>query len=530
MKAFIVIFVISACVFWFAKPVALLFSTERDFCRRRNVWFVLTVTAFSCPSFWLFALVAVPLLVWAGRKDPNPVALYLLLLHVIPLISVDIPGPGIEVFSLDIFRLLAFCVLIPTAIQLRRSKQDTGGMTVIDALLLGYGAVQIALYIPPDLPNHVILPDSVTNIMRRAFLFFVDVYVLYFVVSRSCRTRQAIEEAMSAFCLSSAVMAAVALFEFARHWLLYVDLANDWATIPRGTFYLMRGNYLRAQATAGHPLTLGYLLAIAFGFWLYLRLRLKRRNDAEPRPQVLTGRLHPLGYPVVVASVLWLYLKSFLQNKNITALALFWLGLLAAYSRGPWIGAIIIYFAFVALGPRAFSGLVKASTIFAVLGVALAQSPIGKQIIDTLPFFGGSIDSGSIDYRQKLLQRAWQMIQASPYFGDQLAWTKLEDLRTGEGIIDLVNSYAEVGLLYGLCGLAPFVGVILVGLIKSYLFARARLSSDPELASLGSCLCACILGTLFMMASNSFGLGLEKMYYVLAGLAAAYSALGTQKA
>jgi len=33
-----------------------------------------------------------------------------------------------------------------------------------------------------------------------------------------------------------------------------------------------------------------------------------------------------------------------------------------------------------------------------------------------------------------------------------------------------------------------------------------------------------------MMASNSFGLGLEKMYYVLAGLAAAYSALGTQKA
>jgi hypothetical protein len=529
MKPLIVILVVSALVFGLAKPMALLFSTENDFSRRRNVWFALTIIAFLSPNFWLFAVVAVPLLAWAGRKDSNPVALYVLLLHVIPPIPVEIPGPGIEVFDLNNYRLLCFCVLIPTAIALRRSKDRPRGMTAMDVLLLAYGALQIVLFIPPDLPSHIILPDSPTNVLRRAFLFFIDVYVLYFVVSRGCRTQHAIKEVLAAFCLSSAVMAAVALFEFVRHWLLYVDLAAGWGSNPRATFYLMRGNYLRAQVTAGHPLLLGYLLAIAFGFWLYLQLHIKRQNG-EPATQLLTGRLRPLGYPLVMAFGIWRYIQSFIQKRKLIPLTLFWLGLLAAYSRGPWIGALVIYLAFVALGRRALSGLLKASVILGVLGVALAVSPIGKQIMSTLPFFGGSVDIGNLDYRQRLAQRAWELIQQNPLFGDQLASTRLQDLRQGEGIIDLVNSYAEIGLHYGLIGLSLFIGVIVVGLFKTYLFARVNMLREPELASLGACLCACILGTLFMMASISFGLGLEKMYYVLAGLAAAYSALETQKA
>lgn len=37
------------------------------------------------------------------------------------------------------------------------------------------------------------------------------------------------------------------------------------------------------------------------------------------------------------------------------------------------------------------------------------------------------------------------------------------------------------------------------------------------------------LGTLFMIASISFGLALEKMYHVLAGLAAACTAVGISR-
>jgi O-antigen ligase/polysaccharide polymerase Wzy-like membrane protein len=496
MKALIVVLAIGAIVFRFAKPIALTFSAERDFSRRRNLWFVLTVTAFLSPSFWLYAAVAIPLFAWAGRKDSNPVALYLFLLHVIPPIPVDIPIVGINaLFPLDNYRLLSFCVLIPTAVGLRQSNDAfrIRGLTTMDALLLCYGAVQIAFFIPPDLPNHVILPDSFTNALRRAFLFYIDVYVLYFVVSRSCTSRRAIVEAQAAFCMSSLVMASVAFFESARHWLLYVDIAARWTDDPSFGFYLMRGNTLRAQTTAGHALALGFLLAIAFGFWLYLQNQIKAR-----------------GTRIVVSLLLWL-------------------GLLATYSRGPWIGALVIYLSFSALRPRAFSRLFKAATVAVSVGGVLALSPLGDRVISVLPFMGGTVDSGSLPYRQRLTHRAWELIQASPIFGDHRPWDKMENLRQGQGIIDLVNTYAQVALYYGLCGLSLFIGFILVGLCKTYLFARTLMLSDPDLALLGICITACILGTLLMIASNSFGLGVEKMYYVLAGLAAAYAHLRTSR-
>jgi O-antigen ligase len=108
----------------------------------------------------------------------------------------------------------------------------------------------------------------------------------------------------------------------------------------------------------------------------------------------------------------------------------------------------------------------------------------------------------------------------------ELAYAKMEDLRQGQGIIDLVNTYIEVALFYGLCGLSLFCGFILVGLFNVFRLTKANIQADPDFASLGICIAACILGSLLMMASNSFRLGPEKMYYVLAGLAAAYGYLG----
>src|SRR6202795_1885218 len=206
IKALIVVLAIAAVVFRLGKPIALLFCSEPDFARRRNVWFVLTVTAFLSPSFWLFVLVATPLLAWAGRKDVNPLALYLILLHVIPPILVDIPVVGgiKQLFGLDNYRLLSFCVLIPAAWRLRklRSLNRIRGLTAMDYSILAFGLLQLFHYVPPDLPDHTILQDSATNVLRRGFLFFVDIYVLYFVASRSCSSRRALIDAMSAVCLA----------------------------------------------------------------------------------------------------------------------------------------------------------------------------------------------------------------------------------------------------------------------------------------------------------------------------------------
>jgi O-antigen ligase len=496
IKALIVVLAIAAVVFRLGKPIALQFSSAPDFARRRNVWFVLTATAFLSPSFWLYVLIATPLLAWAGRKDSNPLALYLILLHVIPPIPVDIPTAGIkQLFALDNYRLLSFCVLIPAAWRLGKLKNSNRirGLTAMDFSILAFGVLQLFQYVPPDLRDHIILQDSATNVLRRGFLFFIDIYVLYFVASRTC-SRRALIDVMSAVCLASAVMASLAMFESVRSWLLYSNLGDGWGLGEVYGYlyhvYVFRGGFLRAQAAAGHALTLGYLLAIAFGFWLYLKSHVK-----SP----------------------W---------QSIAVATLFWLGLLASQGRGPILGAIAIYFAFSVLGPRAVPRVIKAAIVVALLVGTVSLTPFGGRVVNSIPFFGESTERASVDYRQQLAERSWELIQLHPFLGDPLARTQMEDLRQGEGIIDLVNTYAEVTLFYGCIGLLLFLAVIILGLFKAYRASREFARRDPDYALLGASLVACLLGTMLMIGSASLINGYEKFFYLLAGLAAAYAYLG----
>jgi O-antigen ligase len=217
------------------------------------------------------------------------------------------------------------------------------------------------------------------------------------------------------------------------------------------------------MASTDHPLVLGYLLAIGFGFWLSL--------------------------------------KSQVQSKltRNAVIALYGLGLLAAYSRGPWLGAVFIYFVYVVLSRRAVSKLLKAVGASAIVAVIVAASPLGTKIATVVPYFGGTVDIQTITYRERLLDRAWQIIQNSPLLGDQYALSEMEDLRQGQGIIDLMNGYVNVLLDNGFVGLSLFLSFILIGVIKAWSLSRRSTIVGPELGALGAGLVSCILGTMLMM-------------------------------
>ena len=496
LKVLIVVLALSVMVFALAKPVALQFSSEDDFKRRRNVWMALTVVAFLSPNIWLFALVGAPVLYWGGKKDSNPLAFYLLLLMIIPPVSRQIPTVGIkQLFDVDIYRLLSFCILIPAAWRLRKSQDPDRirGLRGTDLLLLGYGALQAVLFVSPDpAQSHGILHNSFTNTLRTAFLFYVDVYVLYYVASRGGKTREAIREALAAFVLSCALMATIAVFESTRHWLLYTDFFARWGGDQLRTEYYMRAGLLRAEASSGQPLALGFLLTVALGFWLYLRTR-------------ITG----------------------LTVRKMAVTLVLLTGLFVSFSRGPWLAALVIFLAYSSFGGAGrASGLMKAGMVVLLLGGLVLLSPLGTKLRAALPFSDpNSAAQASLMYRKELLDRSWQIIQAHPLLGDQLALSDMQDLRQGEGIIDVVNTYLGVALFYGATGTVLFVTFQLLPLYRTRRALRRLAPSDSDDILLAIALAATVIGTIILLADSSFRSAPKCIFYVLIATAEAHLAV-----
>lgn len=492
LKELIVVLGLSIPLFAALKSTALVFMQEDDFKRRRNIWLVLTCTAFLSPSFWLFVAVAAPLLYWGGKKDTNPIAFCLLLLNVIPSVSLPIPTVLVnELFDLDIYRLIALCVLIPAALRIHRLKDSERGtgFRVMDFALLGFGALQTVLFVPPDLSNHVILQNSLTNDVRSAFLFVLDAFVVYYVASRSIRERRKLLDVLAAFCVACALMSLTALFESVKHWLLYTDIIRRWGGDMMLTEWYFRGPLLRAQSSSGQPLALGFLLVMGFGFWLYLKSHVKNRSVR-------------IGITMLLCA-----------------------GLLVTFSRGPWFAAIATYLAYAAFGPRGGVRLFKAALAALIVGVIVLVSPLGDKITGMIPFTGGQVGESTLTYRERLLDRSWELIQKRPIFGDQLALSKMQDLRQGQGIIDVVNAYIQVTLFYGFTGLTLFLIFILSALSQTRRAGKRLASEDPDGSLLGANLAACIVGLVVLLADGSLGASPERVFYAIIGLAAGYVAI-----
>jgi O-antigen ligase len=485
LKALVVVLALASFAFAIAKPFCLRFMLESDFARRRNVWFVLTACAFLSPSFWLFLPVAAGLLLWSVRRDSNPVALYLLFMHLVsPSVKVEIPVVGInELFGLDMYRVLAFTVLIPVLLRGSASNNKDDPRRPMDVMLVAYAVLQMLLLAPYE---------TVTNTLRRGLLFCLDSLFVYFAFSRALKTRRELVDALATFCLAGALYCPLAVFETVKSWQLYREIGAEWGS-PQVFPYLFREGVLRAFVSAGHALSLGYLIAVAFGFWLYLSSRLESASRA-------------------VWGAAWM-----------------WMGLLATYSRAPWLVAASIFVIYSLVSPGGLGRLLKVSAACAVLALPMLFSPLGQRAIDNLPFIG-TVEAETVTYREELFDASWRLIKKNPLFGDPFFILNLEDLRQGQGIIDLVNSYATIAMQYGVVGLCLLLLPFLIGMHGVFRWSRRSARDDADFACLGSCLLACMFGTLGMMATGGFGNGLAQMYFVLAGLAGAYACLARTEA
>ena len=482
IRALIVILFLAMTVFAIAHRSACAITKAGDFARRRNLWFALTLAAFLAQSFWVYLSVATLLLIYSNRREYNPPALFFLLMFLLPVATVQIPGMGLVNFLFDLshLRILALTILLPVFFSLQKNDNLSFGRIGPDRALTAYLALTIIL--------SLLREPSVTNTFRQAFYLFIDIFLPYFVISRSLKNLQSFRDALASLVLAIMVLAALAAFEFSKHWLLYASLLTALDLQEGMTAYLGRGGMLRVSASAGQPIVLGYLMAVGIGFYLFLQKHIQQK---------------------------------FMRLSGIVLLTA---GLIVPLSRGPWIGAIVLVVVFIVTGRNPARRLMSMALMGMLALPLFAILPGGEKVINLLPFVG-STEKENIDYRENLITNSIIVIQRNPWFGsiDFLETPEMEAMRQGQGIIDIVNSYIAVALNTGLVGLGLFVGFFAMTLFGIFRAMRSIPDKDSEEHLLGRVLLATLLAIMVIILTVSSISFIPIVYWSVAGLGVAYA-------
>lgn len=479
-RALIVVIALTSAAWLTLRPSVERATSSTTARQWRNLWFGLTLVAFVVGSFWIYALVALVALLTLRLTPVGALAAYCLLLVVVPAANIDLPGFGLinYFFTLNQPRLLALVVLLPAAWVLsRQSGKLRLGSTTSDKLLLGYlllaGALQLR-------------EANFTSTLRGCFYLVTDAFLPYYVASRSLRQIKDFRYVLEAYIVSMALIGILALFETLKGWNLYTAMTQalgiDWGY---GN-YLGRGSLLRASVSTGQPIVLGYLAAIGLAFSFFLQSG-ERRSIRNGAPALL-----------IVG------------------------GLLAALSRGPWVGAIIMAFTFVWTGRHGLRNALKLGMAGLAGLSVLTLFGVGQRIISLLPFIG-SVDDFNVTYRQQLIDSGLAVISRHFWLGsaDYLQTPEMQKMIQGQGIIDIVNVYLGAALDFGVIGLALFAGFFATTLWKTWR-EQARLPMDSEQRVLGRSLLAALVGIVVMISGVASITVIGPVYWLVAGLCIAW--------
>jgi len=204
-------------------------------------------------------------------------------------------------------------------------------------------------------------------------------------------------------------------------------------------------------------------------------------------------------------------------------MALLIIGLIFPVSRGPWIGACVLFIVFNATGrnpARRLIGLALAGMLALLL---LSTLPGGERVINLLPFIGKT-EKSNVDYRENLLTNSMIVIQRNLWFGsvNYLEEPEMVALYEG-GIIDVVNTYIAIALEKGIIGLGLFVGFFALVLIGVNRAMRLIADRESEEYLLGRVILSTLLAILVIIFTTSSITVIPLVYWSVAGLGVAYA-------
>ena len=436
IRALIVVLFLATPVFYFMRLPAYEFIGARVYNRRRNLWFGVTLIMFLANNYWLFIAATWLLLFFSMSREKNKVALFFFLLFAVPGGGIEIPGFGLVnyFFVLDHPRFLALCIFLPMFLHiLTRGKKSSSRNNTLDIIVLCYVALCVFLEFRGN---------TFTNGLRGSFYQFVDIYLPYFVISRSLSNMDEFKDALFSYITVILVLSVLGVFELLKNWHLYTSAEYSLGMVNVNS-YLQRSGFLRAYVSL-EIIALGYVIAIGLGFNLFfLDLYPKRPKFLAIACAIVAGLISPL-------------------------------------SRGPWVGAAVLVATYIFFSPNRLRRLSLLAGACALFVVVISFTPFGKTLYGLIPFIGET-ESGTLTYRQRVVENSWIVILRNPLLGsvDYLLTPEMEALRQGQGIIDVVNTYVSRALKYGFVGLSLFFGIFLIACLKVFTsFTRFR-QIDP---------------------------------------------------
>ena len=485
LKSLVVIMVLALPMLWLLRRVACEQAIDPlDYKRRAAMWVALTLLIFVTHNYWIYALISVLLLFVAGGRDSNRFCFYLFLLLAIPPFHAQVPGLGVfeRLMYVDHVRWMALAVLLPAYWSLRTKPEVVPfGRTAVDKFVLAYMLLWFVLQMQTT---------TLTNVLRISVYLFTDTFLPYYVASRALRNLRDYRDALMSFVVAVVVMSPAAVFELARYWLLYNGLSDAmglgyWGMgnyLPRGA-----GGMLRASVTTGHPIALGFMMAVAMGLAAYLR-------------------------PSISSKRSWWLLMFGLA-----------VGLVAALSRGPWVGAAAMVLVLLVTGPKVASKLMQAFLWSLVAIPVLLSTEQGQKILDYLPYIG-TVDARNVDFRERLVEVSLGVLAHFPFFGalDFMSHPEMEQMRGSDGIIDIVNTYLGVTMSSGLVGLTLFLFPFLLVVLGILRVLHREHDKEGEIHLLGRSLLATLIGIMVSIATVSAIVAIPAVYLSVIGMGAGY--------
>ena len=480
LRAYIVVFCLSNFIFWLLPKLRANFASNLEIKTWRNYWLLVTTLCFFISNIWLYVVGIILILAYANHSKVAPLPLFFAISCASPLYYFTIPGFGVinHVISLSYMTLLVLLLLLPQNTNFTYQRISNYpylkaiiAYVVIIALLDSRGA-------------------TFTHSIRTIVTALITILLPLTFLCRSLNDTETFKKCFFALAFCLTPLALLGCFESIKYWKLYSSSFVSLLGQKMALDYGLRGNTLRASTLFAGPIVFGYMMVVGAGILLFLQKYISQKH--------------------LFRFIFILFIGALYFTK----------------ARGPWLGMVVLVILYIWSGPNRLGNFSKFTVGSAIGLIVLSMTSFGEKLISMLPFMSSkeSHEASTIDYRIRLIEQAQILFQKNPIFGlsNYRETPEMEVMRQGQGIIDVVNSYIDIGLSYGIVGLGLFI-FIFFGLFFTVLKKLRSLPPEQEdLINIGRSLYAIMGAILFIIFTVSSINYIPIFYWLFAGLCSAY--------